>query len=152
MVSDIVCRAEIGREPQHFRRRREAAGNHMFADMPPRRRQRGVNDQPMDFPGYFRPTAPGLSPYMSNRNVSLVRADAGNGGDPSGRRSQLQRRFWRRIGRESDRGTVPLNPGNAGGGKAPDFWCAFDDGEEGVIGDESRNTRKDQGPSEKALW
>jgi predicted NBD/HSP70 family sugar kinase len=25
--------------------------------------------------------------------------------------------------------------------KAPDFWCAFKDGEEGVIGDEPRNTR-----------
>jgi hypothetical protein len=39
--------------------------------------------------------------------------------------------MWRRIGRESDRGTVLLNPGNAGGGKAPDFWYAFEDGEEG---------------------
>ena len=44
--------------------------------------------------------------------------------------------FWRRIGRGSDRGIVLLNPGNAGGGKAPDFWDAFDEGEEGVIGDE----------------
>ncbi len=42
--------------------------------MPSRRRQRGVNDQPMDFPGYFRPAVPCFSPYMSNRNVSLVRA------------------------------------------------------------------------------
>jgi hypothetical protein len=25
---------------------------------------------------------------------------------------------------ESDRVVVPLNPGNAGGGKDPDFWCA----------------------------
>jgi hypothetical protein len=29
-----------------------------------------------------------------------------------------------------------LNPGNAGGGKGPDFWCAFEDGEVKVIGDE----------------
>ena len=27
--------------------------------------------------------------------------------------------------RESDRVVVPLKPGNAGGGKDPDFWCAF---------------------------
>jgi hypothetical protein len=38
--------------------------------------------------------------------------------------------------RESDRVIVPLRPGNAGGGKDPDFWCAFDDGEVRVIGDE----------------
>ena len=25
---------------------------------------------------------------------------------------------------------VPLRPGNAGGGKGPYFWCAFDDGED----------------------
>jgi len=25
---------------------------------------------------------------------------------------------------ESDRVIVPLKPGNAGGGKDPDFWCA----------------------------
>ena len=31
---------------------------------------------------------------------------------------------------------VPLRPGNAGGGKGPDFWCAFEDGEDRVIGDE----------------
>jgi len=27
-----------------------------------------------------------------------------------------------------------LKPGNAGGGKDPDFWCAFEDGEVKVIG------------------
>jgi hypothetical protein len=30
--------------------------------------------------------------------------------------------------------------GNAGGAKGPDFWCAFEDGEVRVIGDEPRNT------------
>ena len=35
---------------------------------------------------------------------------------------------------------VLLKPGNAGGGKDPDFWCAFEDGEVRVIGDEPRNT------------
>ena len=27
-----------------------------------------------------------------------------------------------------------MKPGNAGGGKDPDFWCAFEDGEVKVIG------------------
>jgi len=30
-------------------------------------------------------------------------------------------------------------PGNAGGGKDPDFWCAFDDDEVEAIGDEPAN-------------
>jgi hypothetical protein len=33
-----------------------------------------------------------------------------------------------------------LKLGNAGGGKDPDFWCAFEDGEVKVIGDEPFNT------------
>jgi hypothetical protein len=37
------------------------------------------------------------------------------------------------------------------GGKDPDFWCAFEDGEVEVIGDEPGNTGKDPDPSEKAL-
>ena len=37
-----------------------------------------------------------------------------------------------------------LKPGNAGGGKDPDFWCAFEDGEVVVIGDEPENTIKDR--------
>ena len=28
--------------------------------------------------------------------------------------------------RESDRVVVPSKPGNAGGGKDPDFWCVFE--------------------------
>ena len=93
------------------------------------------------------------APVRSAGVVGMARrkGDAGNGGGPSCRRSRLHRRLWRRIGRESDRGTVLLNPGNAGGGKAPDFWYAFEDGEEAVIGEEPRKTRKDQEPSEKAL-
>ena len=31
-------------------------------------------------------------------------------------------------------------PGNAGGAKGPDFWCAFEDGEVVVIGNEPANT------------
>jgi len=34
-------------------------------------------------------------------------------------------------------------PGNAGGAKGPDFWCAFEDGEVVVIGDEPANTIND---------
>jgi hypothetical protein len=30
--------------------------------------------------------------------------------------------------------------GNAGGAKGPDFWCAIEDGEVVVIGDEPENT------------
>ena len=36
----------------------------------------------------------------------------------------------RRPGWVSDRVAVPLRPGNAGGGKDPDFWCAFDQAED----------------------
>ena len=31
------------------------------------------------------------------------------------------------LKRESDRGVVASRPGNSGGAKAPDFWCAFDE-------------------------
>jgi hypothetical protein len=44
-----------------------------------------------------------------------------------------------------------MKPGNAGGGKDPDFWNAFDDGEDRVIGDEPGNTDEDQDLSEEAL-
>lgn len=44
-----------------------------------------------------------------------------------------------------------MKPGNAGGGKDPDFWCAFEGGEVTVIGDEPGNTDSDPDPSEKAL-
>ena len=37
---------------------------------------------------------------------------------------------------KSDCRIVPVKPGNSGGGKGPDFWHAFEDGEERVIGDE----------------
>ena len=57
----------------------------------------------------------------------------------------------RRFQRKSDRVIRPSRPGNSGGGKGPDFWCVFDEGEERAIGDESRKARKDQEPSEKAV-
>ena len=46
---------------------------------------------------------------------------------------------------------VPVKLGNAGGGKDPDFWSAFEDGEDRVIGDEPGNTGKDHDLSEEAL-
>jgi hypothetical protein len=44
-----------------------------------------------------------------------------------------------------------MKPGNAGGGKGPDVWNAFEDGEDWVIGDEPDNTDEDQDLSEEAL-
>ena len=40
----------------------------------------------------------------------------------------------------SDRVVVAMKLGNSGGAKGPDFWCAFEDGEVEVIGDEPDNT------------
>jgi hypothetical protein len=69
-----------------------------------------------------------------------------------GRRSKLcygegswpQRRDRRRSWRESDGVIGALRPGSAGAAKDPDFWCAFDDGEVKVIGDEPANTIEDR--------
>ena len=58
---------------------------------------------------------------------------------------------WRRLRRESDRVIGSLKLGNASGEKDPDFWCAFEDGEVKVIGDEPGNTVSDPEPSEKAV-
>jgi hypothetical protein len=68
-----------------------------------------------------------------------------------GEGSGLDADIGRRLRRESDRDVVPSKPGNSGGGKDPDFWHAFEDGEDQVIGDEPCNTAKDQDPSEEAL-
>ena len=35
--------------------------------------------------------------------------------------------FGRRSQRKSDRVVQALMPGNAGGAKGPDFWCAFEE-------------------------
>ena len=43
-----------------------------------------------------------------------------------------------------------LRPGNAGGAEDPDLWCAFEDGEVKVIGDEPENTEYDPDLSEEA--
>jgi hypothetical protein len=42
--------------------------------------------------------------------------------------------------------------GNVGGGKGPDFWCAFEDGEVKVIGDEPANTDYQDDREEIALF
>ena len=39
-----------------------------------------------------------------------------------------------------------MKPGNAGEGKDPDFWYAFEEGKVKVIGDEPANTDYDPGP------
>ena len=44
-----------------------------------------------------------------------------------------------------------MRPGNAGGGKDPAFWCAFEDGEAVVIGAEPENTIKRPELSETAV-
>ena len=59
--------------------------------------------------------------------------------------------YGRRPWWESDGAIVLVKPGNSGGGKDPDFWNAFEDGEDRVIGDEPGNTGKDQDLSEEAL-
>ena len=68
-------------------------------------------------------------------------------GEGSGLNVASRWRSWR----ESDRVIRPLKPGNAGRGKDPDFWCAFEEGEVTVIGDEPANTDYHPGPSEKAV-
>src|ERR1700760_3011442 len=62
--------------------------------------------------------------------------------------STLRRqRSWR----ASDRVVVPPKPGNAGGGKDPDFWCVSEADEEAVIGDEPANTRCGLDSAEETL-
>ena len=83
-------------------------------------------------------------PFWSAGVVGTARrkGDAGNRGRPLWDEGRgLNVAAGRRSGRESDRVVGPLKPGNAGGGKDPDFWCAFDGDEDVVIGDEPGNTR-----------
>ena len=65
--------------------------------------------------------------------------------------SGLDADLGRRLRWESDGEIVLMKPGNSGGGKDPDFWSAFEDGEDRVIGDEPGNTGKDHDLSEEAL-
>jgi hypothetical protein len=68
-------------------------------------------------------------------------------GEGSGLNVASRWRSWR----ESDRVIRPMRPGNAGGGKDPASWCAFEAGEVKVIGDEPGNTDNDPDPAEKAV-
>ena len=49
--------------------------------------------------------------------------------ESGGRDPQQYIGYW--SGRESERGIIPVKPGNAGGGKAPYFWSAFERDEMG---------------------
>jgi hypothetical protein len=78
----------------------------------------------------------------SNRQTHLFRSigvmgtacwkgEPGNWGRPTvDEGSGLNVVAGRRLRGVSDRVIVPLRPGNAGGGKDPDFWCAFEAVEE----------------------
>jgi hypothetical protein len=60
--------------------------------------------------------------------VGTARRDRGSrkrGRPALGEGSGLNGATRRRSVRVSDRDIVPRKPGNAGGGKAPDFWCVF---------------------------
>ena len=73
-----------------------------------------------------------MHPLRSAGVVGTARkeGDTGNRGRPvAGEGSGLNVTLGGGAGRESERVIVPLMPGNAGGGKHPCFWCAFD-GEE----------------------
>jgi hypothetical protein len=48
-------------------------------------------------------------------------------GEGSGLNVAQERRRWRK----SDRAIVLPRLGNASGGKGPDFWCAFEEAEDG---------------------
>ena len=59
------------------------------------------------------------------------KGEPGNGGGPS--RAEVAPPNVVTGGgpaRASDRAIVPMRPGNASGGKGPDFWCAFEGAED----------------------
>jgi hypothetical protein len=72
-------------------------------------------------------------PRSSNRTcegAARRKGDSSNRGRPVWcEGSGLNVASRRRHRRESDRVVRPLKLGNASGGKGPDFWCAFEDGE-----------------------
>ena len=61
------------------------------------------------------------------------------GGDPSRTRVAASASHQAVVTAGSDGAIGALTPSNAGGAKGPDFWCAFEDGEVKVIGDEPDN-------------
>ena len=71
------------------------------------------------------------------RSIGVVgtacrKGEPGNWGRPvAGEGSGLNVVAGRRLRRVSDRVVILLRLGNASGGKDPDFWCAFDEDEDG---------------------
>ena len=61
------------------------------------------------------------------------------GGDPSRTRVAASASHQAVVTAGVGRAIGALMPGNAGGAKGPDFWCAFEDGDVKVIGDEPDN-------------
>jgi hypothetical protein len=63
------------------------------------------------------------------------KGDAGYWGRPvADEGSGLDVAVERRLGRGSDRAVGALMPGNSGGAKGPDLWCACEEGEGRCIG------------------
>jgi hypothetical protein len=90
-----------------------------------RGRQHGLGKQLTDAPGLVH-RGKGRS---TSRQVTRKRGRPvhGEGSGLNGAAKSLpRRRPGCRSVRESDRVIVPLKPGNAGGGKDPDFWCVFE--------------------------
>jgi hypothetical protein len=102
----------------------------------------------------WTPTRPeygeGSTVWRSSRQMQLDRSTGVRGTAPSGPRAGCRDRGSRKRGRpvlnegsglngaarrrftrESDRVVVPSKPGNAGGGKDPDFWYVFEADEVG---------------------
>jgi hypothetical protein len=68
-------------------------------------------------------------PNRSTGVVGTARRDRGTrkrGRSTCDEGSGLNGAAMRRSVWKSERVVVPLKPGNAGGGKAPDFWCVFE--------------------------
>jgi len=70
-----------------------------------------------------------MHPDRSIGVMGTARRDRGSrkrGRPVAGEGSGLYDAKWRWFARESDGVVVPLKPGNAGGGKDPDFWYVFE--------------------------
>ena len=68
-------------------------------------------------------------PDRSTGVMGTARRDRGSrkrGRSALGEGSNLNGAARHRLMRKSDRVIVPPKPGNAGGGKGPDFWCVFE--------------------------
>ena len=75
-----------------------------------------------------------VHPFRSAGVVGTARTHGGSGNRGRSVRdegSDLNVDFGRRSRRKSDRAVRALMPGNAGGAKGPDFWCAFEDAKGG---------------------